>query len=152
MKQLDKVLKIKDKYQRSVKLIEAHILTLKKKKKKNSLYRDVEALDKRIIYFLQLENDLEPVGAQSVSQLFNTRRKIAIVKKHIIQYQSERILLKGRIEEIQKDIDEANASKRKLLHKESKICKRIGLIKRNNFAKQLILDELSQEDMKYGIR
>ncbi|HFT3405131.1 TPA: type III secretion system protein Spa13, partial [Shigella sonnei] len=73
-------------------------------------------LDKRIIYFLQLENDLEPVGAQSVSQLFNTRRKIAIVKKHIIQYQSERILLKGRIEEIQKDIDEANASKRKLLH------------------------------------
>ncbi|EOA0396065.1 TPA: type III secretion system protein Spa13 [Shigella flexneri] len=116
------------------------------------MYRDVEALDKRIIYFQQLENDLEPVGAQSVSQLFNTRRKIAIVKKHIIQYQSERILLKGRIEEIQKDIDEANASKRKLLHKESKICKRIGLIKRNNFAKQLILDELSQEDMKYGIR
>ncbi|EKB0444091.1 surface presentation of antigens protein SpaM, partial [Shigella sonnei] len=48
----------------------------------------MEALDKRIIYFLQLENDLEPVGAQSVSQLFNTRRKIAIVKKHIIQYQS----------------------------------------------------------------
>ncbi|EFY8201138.1 surface presentation of antigens protein SpaM, partial [Shigella flexneri] len=28
----------------------------------------MEALDKRIIYFLQLENDLEPVGAQSVSQ------------------------------------------------------------------------------------
>ncbi|EPX8339867.1 type III secretion system protein Spa13, partial [Shigella sonnei] len=25
----------------------------------------MEALDKRIIYFLQLENDLEPVGAQS---------------------------------------------------------------------------------------
>ncbi|ESU76061.1 hypothetical protein WRSd3_p00213 (plasmid) [Shigella dysenteriae WRSd3] len=31
VKQLDKVLKVKDKYQRSIKLIEAHILTLKKK-------------------------------------------------------------------------------------------------------------------------
>jgi len=121
-------------------------------KKKSRLCEEVDALEKKVTYFKQVEKESQPCGLTSVNQLFALKRKIGVIKKHILHSESEIVILKNEIEKVQNEINGYVTLKNEFLHKECKICKRIDHIKRLQYANQLMFDDILLEEMRHGSR
>lgn len=103
-------------------------------------------------YFEQIEQETQPCGLTSVNQLFDLKRKIGVIKKHILHSQSEILILRNEIEKVQNEINEFITLKNEFLHKECKISKRIVHIKRAHYTRQLMFDDILLEDIRHGVR
>lgn len=121
-------------------------------KKKSRLCAEVDALEKKVTYFEQIEQETQPCGLTSVNQFFDLKRKIGVIKKHILHSQSEILILRNEIEKVQNEINEFVTLKNEFLHKECKISKRIVHIKRAQHTRQLMFDDILLEDIRHGVR